>query len=110
MNVLDFLTFDSIILFCTVVITITAVKWHLDPKFNFNLQDLLIDHGTKKLSLHKIGQFFALMVSTWILIHETKLGRLTEFLFTGYMAIWSGSNLMSKYLDNKKQKESDNAQ
>ena len=111
MNFEQLLTFDTIVLsVCAVVALITAIKWHLDPEFDFNLQDLMVDHKTRKLSLFKIGQFFALLISTWILIHETRLGRLTEFLFTGYMAVWSGSNLMSKYLDNKRKQDKERSE
>ena len=106
MGILETLTFDTLVLsFGAILIIITGIKWHIDPNCDFNLQDLLVNHRTKKLSLYKIGQFFALLVSTWILIHETRMGRITEFLFMGYMAVWSGSNLLSKYLDIKKNKE-----
>jgi hypothetical protein len=78
------------------------IYWHLDKATRFDVRDLMVDHTTKILSLNKIGQLFALLVSTWIIIHETRVGRLSEFLFTGYMAVWSGSSLLSKYLDNKR--------
>jgi hypothetical protein len=76
--------------------------WHFDKSTKFDVRDLMIDKETDRLSLYKIGQFFALLVSTWILIHETRNGRLSEWLFAFYMAAWSGANLMNKYLDKTK--------
>jgi hypothetical protein len=97
------ITLDLIILTIGAAVIIgVLIYWHLDEKTRFDVRDLMVDHQTKILSLNKIGQLFALLVSTWIIIHETRVGRLTEFLFTGYMAVWSGSSLLSKYLDNKR--------
>ena len=102
-NLLSQLTVDLIVLTIGMIVVVGfLIYWHLDTKTHFDVRDLMVDHRTKILSLNKIGQLFALLVSTWIIIHETRLGRLTEFLFTGYMAVWSGSSLLSKYLDNRK--------
>ena len=73
--------------------------WHVDKTTRFDIRDLLIDSTTKELSLYKVGQLAALAVSTWVLIHETRAGKLTEWLFGLYMVAWSGTNLIKKYLD-----------
>ena len=99
-------TLDLIVLaISSAIILAFLVYWHLDKSTRFDVRDLMVDHKTKILSLNKIGQLFALLVSTWIIIHETRLGRLSEFLFTGYMAVWSGASILSKYMDNKKRSE-----
>jgi len=51
----------------------------------FDLRDLIVDSVTARVSLFKIGQLVALIVSTWALVHETRRGFLTEWLFGLYM-------------------------
>jgi hypothetical protein len=98
--------FDTaLLLVCAVVACVFLAYWHLDKSSEFDVRDLLIDKRTKRLSLNKIGQFFALLVSTWVLIYETRSGRLTEWLFIAYMIAWSGTNLANKYLDKQKSQD-----
>jgi hypothetical protein len=80
------------------------VYWHLDKKTRFDVRDLIIDSATKELSLYKVGQLVALIISTWILIYETRAGKLTEWLFGSYMIAWSGANLIKKYLEKPESK------
>ena len=108
-NLLAQLTIDTIVLgIGSIVLLGFLIYWHLDSKTHFDVRDLMVDHRTKNLSLNKIGQLFALLVSTWIIIHETRVGRLSEFLFTGYMAVWSGASILSKYMDTKIRPEDTN--
>lgn len=70
--------------------------WHSAEGVRFNLTELVTDSRTHRVSLSKCGQLFALLVSTWILIHETRAARLSEWLFIGYMAAWAGANSINK--------------
>lgn len=70
-------------------------SWHRGTNNSFNLRDLVTDKGTQRASLGKFGQFIALAFSTWILVHETLLGRLSEWLFTSYMLAWAGAQAVS---------------
>lgn len=74
------------------------IYWHLDKSNRFDLRDLLIDSQTKLLSLYKIGQVMALIVSTWIVVHETRGNRLSDLFFLSYISIWSGVNLLNNYM------------
>lgn len=67
----------------------------------FDLKHLLVDSNTNRVSLQKTGQLVALLFSSWAFVYETRSGRLTEWLFIGYMVAWSGANLASKYIDSK---------
>lgn len=80
------------------------VYWHADKNTHFDIRDLLIDSKTKELSLYKVGQLVALIISTWVLVHETRAGRLSEYLYAGYMIAWSGTNLIKKYLEKSEPK------
>lgn len=73
---------------------------------DFDLRDLIVDSVTGKASLFKIGQFVALVVSTWALVHETRRGFLTEWLFGLYMLSWAGANIANKITEKYKSLES----
>lgn len=73
------------------------LTWQLTKDNSIDLKSLLIKDG--EVSLSKLGQLIAMLVSTWIIIYQTRNGLLTEWLFTGYMIAWSGANLVSKWID-----------
>lgn len=72
----------------------------------FDLRWLLVDTATEKVSLFKVGQFVALIVSSWALIHETRNNHLTEWLFLAYIGTFSGLNVANKVVDKLKTPES----
>lgn len=74
--------------------------WHRAKDNTFDLKSLFSDESGK-LSLAKFGQFIALVASTWVLVHQTRIGALTEWLLMAYLVTWSGANAVSKYLDSK---------
>lgn len=84
-----------------VAFVVTLMVWQKNGQIKFDLKDVIIDTETGKVSIYKLGQLIAMGVSTWIMVYETRAGRLTEFLFTTYMVTWSGTNLIKKYIDAK---------
>jgi hypothetical protein len=85
----------------SLFLSIIVIIWHRSSKMLFNLSDIIVDTETGRVSLYKVGQIIALIVSSWMAIHETRAGRLSEWLFIGYMVAWSGSNLVKRYIDSK---------
>ena len=99
MDIFRTLDIDTItLLMALMIFMLTAISWHRNDS-QLNLQSIVAKNG--EFSLSKIGQFTALIVSTWIAVYETRHGRMTEFLFTGYMLAWAGTNMASKFLDKK---------
>jgi hypothetical protein len=90
-----------VLIFASVVLCILVFMWHNDEETRFDLTELMIDSKTNRVSLMKIGQALALLVSTWVLIYETRAGRLSEWLFLSYMGCWAGANLANKWLRTK---------
>ena len=86
--------------FGLAIMAMILIVWQLSDK-RFDLREVLIDGGSGRVSLYKLGQFTALLVSTWILIFETQSGRLNEWLFTMYMFAWAGANSLNKYIEHK---------
>lgn len=81
----------------TLVVLLILYKWQANKDNRFDLTDALLgDDG--RVSLFKIGQATALVVSTWafaVLVHQ---GKLTEFYFSVYMTVWTGINLAKNLL------------
>ena len=81
----------------TLVACILLYKWHNNPGNTFDLTDALLGED-RKVSLYKIGQAAALIVSSWAFIVMVQRDKLTEFYFYGYMGVWSGINLAKNLL------------
>jgi hypothetical protein len=71
----------------------------------FSFEDIFID-STGKTSIDKIGQFLALIVSTWAFIYYTMAYKLTEWIFWGYMVTWAAAKATNKWLEIKKNADS----
>ena len=84
-----------------IFLAIVIVLWHREKESNFDIRYIVIDSKTENVSLSKLGQFVALVVSTSALWYEMMHGRLTEWLFIGYMMAWAGANIASKLADAK---------
>jgi hypothetical protein len=101
---------DTVILITGVLLVlVTLVVWH-KGETRFDLKEIIVDTETNTVSLYKLGQVLALLISTWVLINETRAGRLNEFLFTMYMISWAGANSLNKYIDNKGKTDQLNAE
>ena len=50
----------------------------------------------------KFGQLLCVLTSTWAVIYETRNNNLTEWLLLAYLSVWSGVNLVSRFVDAKK--------
>lgn len=72
---------------------------------NFDLRTLIVDNLSGKVSLFKVGQLVALMTSTWVVVHETRRGALTEWLMLIYVGVWAGSNIANKVTEKYKSLE-----
>lgn len=79
--------------FFMAMMVMVLARWQLDPNSNVDLTYLLVDTNTDKVSLYKIGQLFALAISSWVVIHETLNNRVTEWLLAVYMLIATGVNI-----------------
>lgn len=74
--------------------------WHTDDT-QFDLRCIIVEDATGRVSLHKLGQFAALVISSVALWYEMVHGRLTDWLFTGYMMSWTGASLMKRWIDRQ---------
>lgn len=89
-----YLTCSGILAMITVVAILRPVS------FRF-----LLDKDTTEPSLGRVGQFVALMVSTWGFIALTVADTLSEWYVTAYMLVWAGAQAASLALKIKGNQE-----
>lgn len=96
---------DTSLLLATLCAALMVLGFWHGKSDAFDLRHLLVDTDHGKVSLGKTGQFVALIVSTWALVHETRAGHLTEWLFGAYMIAWSGANIARMALEKKQEQK-----
>jgi len=91
----------NLYLTCSGIIAMITVVAILRPTaFRF-----LLDKDTSEPSLGRVGQFVALLVSTWGFVALTVEGKLTEWYVTAYMLVWAGAQAASLALKIKGNQE-----
>ena len=85
-----------------VVIISILVIWNFqrDQSNKVDIKDLICTDG--RINSNKFMRFTAFVVSTWGFIYLIVDQRFSEWYFAGYMATWTGSALLSKWIDGKK--------
>ena len=91
-----FLTEISLVI-VTLAVCFLLYTWQKNPNNTFDLTDALLGEDGR-VSLYKIGQAAALIVSTWAFIILVQRDKLSEYYFYGYMGVWSGINLAKNLL------------
>ena len=81
-----------------IVAALIVIAWTRPGTFVF-----LRDKGTDFPSLSRLGQYTALLVSTWVMATMALKGEVQEWLFIGYMLAWAGAQFGSLYLKSKGQ-------
>lgn len=83
-----------------VVLALVAVT--RDQRNPVSLLQLVVEARSGRLSLSRVGQLVALIVSSWGFVALVRADRLTEWYFSSYMIAWAGARLASQFLDTKK--------
>lgn len=100
------LGWHNILFYLNVVLLLVILwKWHNCEDTSFDFRTALVDPDTDRISFGRLGHFVSLFISTMILCYETVNGRLTEWLFTGYMLAWAGTYVAAKALNKQNPKE-----
>lgn len=63
----------------------------------FDLNYLLVDSTTGKITLAKFGGFVALLASTWVLIDLTVTGHFDAGYAFAYVGCWAGSKVATDF-------------
>jgi len=84
-----------------VVILAVLIIWNFqrDRNNKVDIKDLICTDG--RINSNKFMRFTAFVVSTWGFIYLIVDQRFSEWYFAGYMATWTGSALLSKWIDSR---------
>lgn len=76
----------------------------------YDLRYLIVDTETHQVSIYKLGNLLALIVSTWHFVFTTLNNSMTETLYMMYIGTWSGINVANNALQIQKRKDQSQAQ
>jgi hypothetical protein len=75
-----------------------------NPKSNIDWEDLLVDPASKRVSLDKLGQFWGIAISSWMMIYLTQMTAaysILPMLFPAYLAYLAGVYTFGRWLKSK---------
>ena len=81
-----------------LVVTLALVVVTRDPRNPVSLLHLVTDARSGRMSLGRVGQLAALIVSSWAFVWLTIAGTLTEWYYGTYMIAWAGARLADQAL------------
>lgn len=89
------------VIMALIAIIAVLIIWNIqrDKNNQVDIKDLICVDG--KINSNKFMRFTAFVVSTWGFIYLIVDQRFSEWYFAGYMATWTGSALLSKWIDSK---------
>lgn len=99
MNMEPHQTMNLVIAIVVVMAALIIWNFQRDKNNQVDIKDLICVDG--KINSNKFMRFTAFVVSTWGFIYLIVDQRFSEWYFAGYMATWTGSALLSKWIDNK---------
>lgn len=77
---------------------ICLFAWLKPARFRY-----LLDKDSPEPSLGRVGQFTALITSTWAFVALVLSDKLNEWFFTAYMLSWAGAQFGSLWLKQRGQ-------
>ena len=99
MNMEPHHTMNLVIALVVVVAALIIWNFQRDKNNQVDIKDLICVDG--RINSNKFMRFTAFVVSTWGFIYLIVDQRFSEWYFAGYMATWTGSALLSKWIDSK---------
>lgn len=93
------------IFFIALAVLILGVYFHFSKDTNFELQQLVTDSVTNKLSPEKTTYMGAFVVGSWAMITQVQKGTLSEWFLVAYLGTFAASRGISQAISvwNKKE-------
>ena len=84
-----------------LVVALALVVVTRDPRHPVSLLQLVTDARSGRMSLGRVGQLVALIVSSWAFVWLTIAGTLTEWYYGTYMIAWAGARLADQLVQQR---------
>ena len=91
------LTPINLVLFA-ILIASTVIVWRAQKGTTFDFGNMLRDEQGKESAL-RLAAFGSFGISTWVLMQLAVTAALTETYYAIYLLTWSGSAVLSKFLE-----------
>lgn len=84
-----------------LVVALALVVVTRDPSHPVSLLQLVTDARSGRMSLGRVGQLAALIVSSWAFVWLTIAGTLTEWYYGTYMLAWAGARIADQLVQQR---------
>lgn len=84
-----------------LVVALALVVVTRDPRHPVSLLQLVTDARSGRMSLGRVGQLVALIVSSWAFVWLTIAGTLTEWYYGTYMIAWAGARIADQLVQQR---------
>lgn len=84
-----------------LVVALALVVVTRDPRHPVSLLQLVTDARSGRMSLGRVGQLVALIVSSWAFVWLTIAGMLTEWYYGTYMIAWAGARIADQLVQQR---------
>ena len=84
-----------------LVVALALVVVTRDPRHSVSLLQLVTDARSGRMSLGRVGQLVALIVSSWAFVWLTIAGTLTEWYYGTYMLAWAGARIADQLVQQR---------
>lgn len=84
-----------------LVVALALVVVTRDPRHPVSLLQLVTDARSGRMSLGRVGQLAALIVSSWAFVWLTIAGTLTEWYYGTYMIAWAGARIADQLVQQR---------
>ena len=87
-----------VIVFCFFLVCV----YEMNRNDDFNVRDIFRDRNTGKAGFLEFGQIISLLISSWAVVTYVTKNQLTDMALGLYLATWSGSAAIARWLDKDK--------
>jgi hypothetical protein len=81
-----------------VVLLLVAawVVWKAQQRQDFDFAEMLVDQDHKASAL-RLGILGSFAISSWIVLHDTLAGTISDWQFGTYLTVWSGAKVAETF-------------
>jgi hypothetical protein len=89
-----------------VVLLLVAawVVWKAQTRADFDFAEMLQDDSHKASAL-RLGVLGSFAISSWIVLHDTLAGTISDWQFGVYLGVWSGAKVAETFAQRMGKKE-----
>lgn len=84
------------IMLVLLLLVATWVVWRAQQRQDFDFAEMLQDDSHKASAL-RLGVLGSFAISSWIVLHDTLAGTISDWQFGTYLGVWSGAKVAETF-------------